>query len=261
MIGLLNYFKYDKTLADLVRSRSNVVAIDIKNNLVSNLSFGLFLSEISDLKDILDRAKKQNDHILKIYVFDQEGIVLSSTDESFKGQLMSTGRLRTLNEGANGKVTKCVDSEKIQTVDVCLDLENNFSQQIGGIYLESSKDYYRDKTATMFKHLLLSFILVLFVITALTAFWVFSVFQHTSHSFKRMNQKLMSLIKSENTPIPPEEMTIQAVSLVKIKQNDLEYHCDEFYQKAKETFTAIKQLELSNSSVNHSIIEEKTDAS
>ncbi|OUD15231.1 hypothetical protein [Thioflexithrix psekupsensis] len=255
MISLLNYFKYDKTLADLVRSRSDVVAMDIKNNIESNLSLGLFLSEISNLKDILDRAKEQNDHILKIYIFGQDGVVLSSTDENYKGQAMLAARLRMVSDNTGGKVAKCNENARSQTVDACLNLENSFSQQIGGIYLESSKDYHQDKIATMFKHLLSSFILVLSIITILTAFWIFNVFRETAHSFKRMNQQLMSLIKTD-APISESKETDR---YSRIKQNDLEHHCDDFYQKAKDAFDEIKQFELTHSITDYPVTEEKPD--
>jgi hypothetical protein len=119
------------------------------------------------------------------------------------------------------------------------DLVNSFSQVVGGISLQTSKDYLRDKMQEMFYHLLTNFIFVLMILAVITMLAVFLLFRPTSNSFNKMNQALASLLSPKSETADTEIITF-------VPKNELEQHCYRFHAQAQHALLALQEAEQNN---------------
>ncbi len=230
MISLLNYFKFDTTLADIVRSRSEVTSLDLKNTIENSLKAGWSLASNGNLAQLINRTKQQNEQILKIEIFDQNGTILFSTDLDRVDQMV--GREWLNCPAKDEKSYKETQQKNSESFDICENLQNSFDKYVGGILLQSSKVYHRSKVDAMFFSLGSNLILVLICSSVLTTILVFIVFKNTSNSFKKMNQSLLPLLK-QTEPMP----------VLQNPSNDLEQKCQHFQQQAHQAFEMLEQAQ------------------
>ena len=89
LTGLMNHYKYRKFLADLLRDRHALVLQDIGHSIESSLSLGLALDSLPGVNSDLQANISRHPRVLSIELFDEQGIVLYSADESLRGDLVS----------------------------------------------------------------------------------------------------------------------------------------------------------------------------
>ena len=99
LTGLLNHYEYRKYLAGLLRDRHALVLQDIGHNIEASLSLGLALDALPGVDADLQDGKQQHGQVLSIEMFDENGIVLYSTDESLRGDLVSEDWVTAWNAG------------------------------------------------------------------------------------------------------------------------------------------------------------------
>ena len=87
--GLMNHYKYRKFLSDLLRDRHALVLQDIAHTVESSLSLGLAVAALPGANPALQSAVSRHPGVLSIEMFDEQGTVLYSSDESLRGDLVS----------------------------------------------------------------------------------------------------------------------------------------------------------------------------
>lgn len=235
MLSLLNYFKFDTTLADIVLSRSDVTALDLKNTIENSFKMGLTLSGNSNLQELINRTKQQNEQVLQIEIFRQNGLILFSTEPDRIQKSVDSSWLKYIDMSSN-KAYRVFGQHDSEAFNVFVNLFNSYGKLEGVISLQSSKEYHSNKVNMMFFSLSTNLILVLLCSSILTTILVFLVFRNTSNSFKKMNQALLPLLTHTEDETATE-------LLIKQPSNDLEQHCQQFQQQAQQAFQVLAQAQ------------------
>ena len=89
LTGLLNHYKYRKFLSDLLRDRHALVLQEIGHSIEASLSLGLALDSLPGVNSTLQANISRHPRVLSIEMFDEQGTVLYSADESLRGDLVS----------------------------------------------------------------------------------------------------------------------------------------------------------------------------
>lgn len=131
LTATLNYYKYDSTLSDLLRSRFTFLLRDMRNTLETGMDLGLPLRELDNVPELIGRNAARNPEVLSIEIFDPSGTVLFSTDSSFVGDLVATSWLDRWQ-----KSTDPIWSTRERDADTLgITLQNNLGQTAGAIAL------------------------------------------------------------------------------------------------------------------------------
>ena len=89
LTGLLNHYKYRKYLSDLIRDRHALVLQDIGHSIEASLSLGLAVDALPGVNAALQARTLRDPGVLSIEMFDEQGTVVYSSDESLRGDLVS----------------------------------------------------------------------------------------------------------------------------------------------------------------------------
>lgn len=245
MISLLSYFKYEKTLNSIIVSRTEVIIIDLKNTAEISLNIGLSLAENENIQAVIDRVKQQDSQILQIDIFNKKGLVLFSTSPE---QINRTVPASWLIDNQSKSPKKPWDISDDTVFNLRADLVNNsFNQVMGGISLQTSKDYLRDKMQEMFYNLIKNFLIVLTALALVTMLAVFLLFRPTSNSFNKMNQALANLLSSK-----PDNSDKTETTTAFIPKNELEQHCYRFHAQAQHALLELQAAHQNNEPTPHS---------
>lgn len=201
--SFLNYYKYQSTLADLVRSRLVVIGLDLKNTVEASVGLGIPLRQTENIQKIINRAKRGDDQILSVEVFETSaagGARLFHTDQARIGEAVPEKWLKAVAD-ANDAVWTADDKNVLVTG---FSLVNNFNQTIGAVVVRNSKAYQVAKVAAMFEKLVRALLVVFTVTSALAFLGVFLLFRRLSSSFGRMTDSLNAVIAG-NPPTLTEE--------------------------------------------------------
>lgn len=90
LTGLMNHYKYRKYLSDLLRDRHALVLQDVGHSIEASLSLGLAVDSLPGVNADLQARTLRDPGVLSIEMFDEQGTVLYSSDESLRGDLVST---------------------------------------------------------------------------------------------------------------------------------------------------------------------------
>jgi sensor histidine kinase regulating citrate/malate metabolism len=204
--ALLNYYKYQSTLRELVQSRFFVVGLDLKNAVEGSVSLGIPLSQTENIQELLSRVKASDEQILSAEVFGiagANGIRLFNTDPANIGEAVPASWV-TAAEKHDAESWRF---DEDAAFGVGLPVINNFNKPIGGIVLRYSRAYQQGKIDAMFDALGRS-ALVVFAIACLLAFiGVYVFFRPISSTFTRMTASLNSLV-SDEAPTLTEENAV-----------------------------------------------------
>ena len=187
--SFLNYYKYQATLSELVRSRIIVIGLDIKNAIDANVALGIPLRQTENIQEIISRAKTKDEQILSVDVIEWSadgGARLFRTDggDGEAGELATWSKTSTLSEDP---VWEADDNKTFVTG---FSLVNGFGREIGAVVVRSARDYQNTKTADIFNKIWRSALMVLAAASALTFAGVFLFFRQISASFARMSNSL-----------------------------------------------------------------------
>ena len=89
LTGLMNHYKYRKYLSDLTRDRHALVLQDIGHSIEASLALGLAVDSLPGVNTALQARTLRDPGVLSIEMFDDQGTVLYSSDESLRGDLVS----------------------------------------------------------------------------------------------------------------------------------------------------------------------------
>lgn len=148
LTGLLNHYEYRNYLGDLLRDRRALVLQDIGHNIEELLSLGLGLNALPEGPDGVNADMQariaQDPQILSIEMFDEDGTVLYSNDESLRGDLVSEDWAAAWNAGPP------VWSRLEQDAHVVgLRVVNSLGLPVGSLALRFARDEFDENVRDM----------------------------------------------------------------------------------------------------------------
>ena len=229
--NLLNYYKYQSTLRELVQSRFEVVGQDIKHSIEGSVNLGIPLSQIENTQEILNRVKAGDEQIISIEVFEisgTEGKRIFGTESSVIGQKVPGDWVKSAERA--DAATWQFDEDDAYGLGIAL--INNFNKRIGGVVLRYSRAYQQGKIEAMFQTLSRA-VLIVFAISCLLAFiGVYVFFRPISTTFARMTASLSSLLSNE-------EPVLTAANA----KTPEEKHYAEFQDKTRKVLEILREAE------------------
>lgn len=144
LTGLLNHYEYRTYLAGLLRDRHALVLQDIGHNIEASLSLGLALDALPGVDGDMQDGKQQHPQVLSIEMFDENGIVLYSTDESLRGDLVSEEWVAAWNAG-EPVWSRLEDDAHV----VGLRVENSLGHAVGSLALRFSRTDFDENVRDM----------------------------------------------------------------------------------------------------------------
>jgi len=140
LTATLNFYKYDSTLSDMLRSRFTFLLRDMRNTLETGMNLGLPLRGLDNVPELIGGNAARNPDILSIEVFDPSGTVLFSTDTSFVGDLVAATWLDCWH-----KSTQPIWSTRERDADTLgITLQNSLGQTAGAIALRYDRKLEND---------------------------------------------------------------------------------------------------------------------
>lgn len=147
--GFLDVYKYSTLLTDLVRSRLEVVALDIKANLEATVALGLALSETSNADEMIKRMRQQDALIKRIAIFEVTGtrsIAVYDTDSaSVKTEIPASWQKLNLRSGDDPWGLE----EGLDTQVVGVPIRDHLGRTIGGIAIRFDSSALRARHDAM----------------------------------------------------------------------------------------------------------------
>jgi len=204
--NLLNYYKYQSTLRELVQSRFVVVGLDVKHAIEGSVNLGIQLSQTENTQEILNRIKAGDDQIVSVEVFEisgAEGKRLFSTDAAVIGQKVPVDWVKA----AERKDAQTWQFDEDDAFGVGIELVNSFNKRIGGVVLRYSRAYQQSKIEAMFQTLGRAILIVFGVASVLAFIGVSIFFRPISSTFARMTASLSSLLSNE-PPVLTQENAV-----------------------------------------------------
>lgn len=201
--SLLNYYKYQSTLSELVRSRLVVIGIDLKHTIEGSVGLGIALSQTDNVEEIIGRSKQGDEYILSVEVYETTangGVRLFHTEKTGIGEPVS----ETWIEAAKSAKKHVWTADDKLALTTGFSLVNNFDKVIGAIVFRYSRTYQQGKIDAMFEKLARTSGLVLAIVSALAFFGVFIFFRKISSSFERMTDSLNALIAGKEPTLTEE---------------------------------------------------------
>ena len=145
LIFMMSYFKFQTTLANLIQNRLTVISITMGESIESAIDLGLGLGEMRTAEEVIARAKRNDQGIASIQIFDNKGLVLYSTEKGKEGTKVSPFILKALEDSDERAWRLDRGNYFVNGVS----LLNSFDQMIGGVFLTYSKDTYYTKVAAL----------------------------------------------------------------------------------------------------------------
>ena len=138
MLLALDYFKFENTLAQVVRARTEISVLSIRGTIENNMNIGLPLSAVRNVGDIIDRTKAIDPDIRDIAVFETgHGTILTSADDrAGAARPAPAAWLAAQARAAGGGWHVRLDDSDV----VGQPIHNSFGGIEGGVAVVSSRD-------------------------------------------------------------------------------------------------------------------------
>jgi hypothetical protein len=137
----LSYFVYERTLLDLLVSRFELVAKELRLEIEASLDLGLPLGELDNLEHLLIQRDEADDQIVGITVFTARGTIAFDTDAAAIGKAVPAAWASALAQG-EGALSR---SGAIGDFAVGTSLSNSFGKLVGGLVIRFNSDYFNGK--------------------------------------------------------------------------------------------------------------------
>ena len=196
MTGVLGYYKYKSFQADLFRDRLALVLGDIRYTVEAFLALGLPLDQLPDVNRAMRDRVNQDARILSIELFDEDGVILYSVDESLRGDLVAEewGAHR-VQEGESVWVRLEPDA-----IAVGLEVQDIAGRPVGTVALRYVREIFDSQTRAMALSIaaLCGGVLVIFAVLGAGLAYIFI-------RGPRDELRGMSSSISSNSPVPEAE--------------------------------------------------------
>ena len=189
MSGLLNYFKYRTTINRLVHERILATGRSIENSIQSSLLLGLQFGDIGTLPSTLERERATDDVITGIDVFDADGRILYSTDQTRVTQRASPDWLSAVKKAGNEDWF--VEGDEESAVGQAID--NNFGLVIGNVALRYSNERVQQSAREAGRQLAISSFIVFAIAAALSSLALLAVMGRLSRDVAAVEAALRAV--------------------------------------------------------------------
>ena len=152
VMTLLNAQMYERTLSDFLNSRFEFALNDLRQRIESQADLGIELPDLQGVAEELDEYLHADEQILSIEVFDENGVVLFSTDPSFVGDLVTEEWVSAWRTSLNQDVWSNLERDA-RVVGV--PLRDNLGREVGSLALRYSRDFFDDSVTEQSTRLLL----------------------------------------------------------------------------------------------------------
>ena len=148
----LSVHMFERTLAEVLTSRFEFVLNDLRRKVETQMDLGLPLAGLQGVDSELEEYLRADDQLLSIEVFNDDGIVLFSTDPSFVGDLVAEEWILAWRAGRGLEVWS--DLERDARV-VGSPLRDNLGRNVGSIALRYSRRFFDDGVTAQARRLLI----------------------------------------------------------------------------------------------------------
>ena len=183
LTSVLSIHKFQNTYSDLLTSRFEFVATDIRQGIHTQLDLGLPLENLEGVTEKLDFFLHGDDQILSIEVFDEYGTVVFGTDPSFVGDLVAEEWLILRRLNLTGESWSALD-KKSGVVGV--NLRNNLDQDVGSVALRYSRQFLDQIVAEQIERLSKVGIVVAIVMTLFSLLGCIVLLRRSTLDLKNM---------------------------------------------------------------------------
>lgn len=186
LLYLMNYMKFNNLISGVVSSQLQVMSSSLERSIIKAEQLGLPLKEMDNLPELLQRSKSRDPQVNSIFVINQNGDVLFSTDQLW---LSHSDKEAVLRKALKGKEISWT-LEKEVTLYSGQQLFDSTQQLIGSIVIAYNKASYGSTVAQVKLHLL-EMTLMIFAVFALLIFIAVRFgFGEVNSVFKLINQQL-----------------------------------------------------------------------
>lgn len=145
LTALLNYFKFEKTVTNVISSRFVVTVNGLQGDIENAMNLGLSLPELRDLQQLIEREEASDDQILAIEIADPAGTVLFSTDKNRIDSRLPDDWIRTMSRSDTNIWQESFEDNPVLGAT----LRNTFGQVAGGVMLRYAKSAIAQRTAAV----------------------------------------------------------------------------------------------------------------
>ncbi len=191
LTSVLSLHKYERTLADLLTSRFEFVANDLRARIETQMDLGLALVNLENINDELDSLLLNDEQILSIEIFDESGTVIFSTDPSFIGDLIAENWIFAWQVNRNKSASWSMLENDAGVVGV--GLQNNLNQNVGAIALRYSRYFLDQSVAQQLERLTLIVGIVAIVVTLLSVLGCTTLLRGHFQDWKIMSEALADI--------------------------------------------------------------------
>jgi len=195
LLYLMNYMKFNNLISGVVSSQLQVMSSSLERSIIKAEQLGLPLKEMDNLPELLQRSKSRDPQVNSIFVINQSGEVLFSTDQRWLNHDDKDAVLRKALKGNEISWTL----EKDLTLYSGQQLFDSTQQLIGSIVIAYNKASYGSTVAQVKLHLLEMTVMIFVVFALLIFIAVRFGFSEVNSVFKLINQQLSA---KDNQKIP-----------------------------------------------------------
>lgn len=184
----LGYFIYERTLSDLVISRFEFTATELKRKVETGLDLGLPVGELENLNELLRQEILTDNALVRLSIENARGIILFDTDASRIGTSASAW-LDVLVQ-AEPKTSDVLVRES----EIGVPLINSFGKIVGGLLVVYSKNYYDSKRAETMRNVAVTTLIVLLLSSFIGSCGVLAISRRLDYAVMRLETGLRSIL-------------------------------------------------------------------
>jgi hypothetical protein len=180
LMVLLNYFKFEKAVTNVIASRFVVTVNGLQGDIENAMNLGLSLAELRDLQQLIEREERSDDQIMAIEIADTSGTILFSTDKARIDTPLSEDWLRTMTRSEGGIWQETYKDNPVLGAT----LRNTFGQVAGGVMVSYARSAITARTAAVRPGLVGAVFVAIIVCGLLTVAGVWLVFHKIIAGFR-----------------------------------------------------------------------------
>lgn len=189
----LSLDKFRRTHTDLLTSRFQFVVNDIRNKIETQMDLGLALSTLQDVSEELETYQSDDESILSIEVFDENGSVLFSTDPSFIGDLVSEDWVIAWRTNQNANSWSRLERD---AGVVGVPIQNNLNQNVGSLALRYSRDFLDLSVANQTERLVTIGLIIAVIMAVMSLVGCVVLLRGTISDLKSMTQAIKDIMNN-----------------------------------------------------------------
>lgn len=197
LTALLNYFKFEKTVTNVISSRFVVTVNGLQGDVENAMNLGLSLPELRDLQQLIEREERSDDQILAIEIADTAGTVLFSTDKDRIDARLPDDWIRTMSRSEGGIWRENFNDNPVLGAT----LRNTFGQVAGSVMLRYSKSAVDQRTVAVRPGLLVAAVIAIVGCGAVTIAGVWLVFRKIIGGFREGEAYVAAALSAEGEPV------------------------------------------------------------